>query len=137
VLSGEADMTVATFPSPGGSGGFGVVVRLARWGVRRLTGRTLAAPLSGQRAMRREVWERCGPFAGGYGAETALDIDVLRAGFRLIEFPTTMAHKSEGRTWAGFSHRGRQLLAVGMALLSRWGGGAAATDAKLGGDGES
>lgn len=118
VLRGEADMTVAVLP-PTCGGGFGTVVRVARWGVRRLTGRHLAAPLSGQRALTRAVWEAIGRVAPGYGAEVGLDVDALRAGFRLLEVPTEMAHRAHGRSWAGFRHRGRQLLAVVRTLLAR------------------
>lgn len=119
ILRGEADMTVAVLPPAGGGGGLGTVVRVARWGVERLTGRRLAAPLSGQRALTRAVWERIGRVAPGYGAETGLDVDVLRAGFRLLEVPTEMSHRAHGRSWAGFRHRGRQLLAVIRTLLAR------------------
>jgi glycosyltransferase involved in cell wall biosynthesis len=101
------------------TGGFGLVVGLARWGVRRLTGRTLAAPLSGQRAMRRQVWERVGGPEGGFGAETGFDIDALRAGFRVLEVPTAMAHAATGRDLRGFLHRGRQFVAVARVLVRR------------------
>lgn len=132
VLVGEAEMTIAVFPrgtveAPGGGtespresrAGFGLVVGLARWGVRRLTGRTLAAPLSGQRAMRRQVWERVGGPEGGFGAETGFDIDALRAGFRVLEVPTAMAHAATGRDLRGFLHRGRQFVAVARVLARR------------------
>jgi hypothetical protein len=113
-------MTLAVFPGLRGSGGFGFVARLARWGVQRLTGRRLTAPLSGQRALTRALWERLGRMARGYGAEVGLDVDALRAGFRLLEVPTTMSHKAGGRNLAGFRHRGRQMVAIVGTLLERW-----------------
>jgi len=120
VLAGEADMTIATFPViPGRGGGFGLVVRLARWGIRRATGREMAAPLSGQRALRRAVWERIAGFAPGFGAEVALTIDALHAGFRVVEVPTTMTHRVTGRDWKAVRHRARQFLAVAQALWTR------------------
>jgi glycosyltransferase involved in cell wall biosynthesis len=121
VLAGEADMTIAIFAAAGGTprAGFGWVIGLARWGVRRLTGRTLAAPLSGQRAMRREVWERVGGPEGGFGAEVGFDVDALRAGFRVLEVPTAMAHAATGRDVRGFLHRGRQFVAVARVLGKR------------------
>jgi glycosyltransferase involved in cell wall biosynthesis len=122
VLEGEADMTIALFP-PAAAGspraGFGWVVRLARWGVRRLTGRTLQAPLSGQRAMRRDVWDAVGGPEGGFGAETGFNIDVLRRGFRVLEVPTRMTHAATGRDVRGFVHRGRQFVAVARVLVKR------------------
>ncbi len=117
--AGQADMAVARFQRAARGGGFGLAVGLARWGVRRLTGRELAAPLSGQRAFTREVWERVGRIAPGFGAEVGLDVDVLRAGFRLVEVPTEMRHQATGRDWAGFRHRARQFAAVARTLLNR------------------
>ncbi len=117
VLAGDADMTVARLPRPAGSGGFGLVKGLARFGIKRLGGGFMAeAPLSGQRALDRDAWEAAEPFASGYGAEVALSIRVLRAGLRIVEVPTDMAHAATGRDLAGFAHRGRQFLDVATAL---------------------
>ena len=79
----------------------------------------MADPLSGQRALRREVWERIGGFEPGFGAEVALTIDAIRAGFRVVEVPTTMTHRVTGRDWAAKRHRARQLMAVARALWKR------------------
>jgi len=119
VLSGEADMTVATFPRPAGKAGFGLVKRLARWGIRTLGGRGFAAsaPLSGQRALNRRALAACTPFAFGYGVEVALTVRALRAGLSIVEIPTAMAHAATGRDAAGFAHRGRQFLHVARALV--------------------
>jgi len=120
VLSGEADMAIATFPSmPGKGGGFGLVVRLARWGIYRATGKRMLAPLSGQRALRRSVWERIGRCAPGFGVEVGLTIDALRAGFRVIEVPTNMTHRVTGWEWKSIWHRAKQFWAVVWALWVR------------------
>lgn len=120
VLSGEADMAVAVFPRRGGgNGGFGLTVGLARWGIRRLTGLCPVAPLSGQRALRRPLYDAAGPCAPGFGVEVGLTVDALRAGFRVVEVPVRMDHAVTGRDLAGFCHRGRQFLAVLRALLDR------------------
>lgn len=116
LLSGEAEMTIAGFPAAGRSGGFGVVMRLARWAIRRATGQEISAPLSGQRAMRRELLEAVGGFAAGYGAETGLTLDALRQGYRLQVVPTAMEHRALGRTAAGFAHRGRQLMHIAAVI---------------------
>ena len=121
VLRGECDMTVAAFPRPAGKAGFGLVKGLARLGIRVLgggAGRTFAAmaPLSRQRAMTRACWEQVTPFAFGYGVEVALTVRALRAGMRIVEVTTTMAHDATGRDAAGFKHRGRQFVHVARAL---------------------
>jgi glycosyltransferase involved in cell wall biosynthesis len=118
VLSGDADMAIATFPPAEGKAGFGLVKNLARWGIRRLgDGRFEArAPLSGQRAMARECLSAVRPFSGGYGAEVGLTIRALRAGLRVAEVDTTMAHAATGRDLAGFAHRGKQFVDVAAAL---------------------
>jgi glycosyltransferase involved in cell wall biosynthesis len=83
VVACEADMTIATFPVLPHRGGVGLVVRLARWGIYRLTGRVMQAPLSGQRALRRDMVEATGGFAAGWGVEIALTVAALRAGYRV------------------------------------------------------
>lgn len=122
VMRGEADMTVAAFPRPESKAGLGLVKGLARVGIRVLggaAGRTFpaTAPLSGQRAMTRECWEKVTPFAFGYGVEVALTVRSLRAGLRVVEVTTTMSHDATGRDAAGFAHRGRQFLHVAHALV--------------------
>lgn len=118
VLTGEADLTIATFPEVRNGGGFGLVKGLARRGILLLTGLQLKAPLSGQRVMRREVLEAVTPFARGYGVEVAMTIKAARLGFRITEVATTMSHHVTGRDWAGFRHRGRQFWHVILTLIS-------------------
>jgi glycosyltransferase involved in cell wall biosynthesis len=118
VLAGDAGMVIATFPPTKGKAGFGLVKNLARWGIRALgDGRFEAqAPLSGQRAMTRACLSAIRPFSSGYGAEVGITIHALRAGMRVVEVDTTMAHAATGRDIAGFAHRGRQFVHVAAAL---------------------
>lgn len=119
VLTNEADMTIATFPViPGRGGGMGLVLRLARWGIVRITGKTLQAPLSGQRCLRREVLEAALPLASGFGIETGLNLSALKADFRILEVSTTMDHRVTQNDWRGRLHRARQLRDVAKALLT-------------------
>jgi glycosyltransferase involved in cell wall biosynthesis len=121
VVDGRADMTVATFPRvEGHRGGFGLVMRLARWGLRRAGAPPMGAPLSGQRALSRAAWERIGRLDPGFGLEMGLNLDAARLGLRVVEVPTLMSHRLTGRDLAGWRHRGRQLVAVGMAIARRW-----------------
>lgn len=120
VLLGNADMTMATFPViPGRGGGMGIVVRASRWGIRQVTGQTLRAPLSGQRCLTRAAFEKAKPLARGFGVETALTIDVLRAGGRVREIDTTMDHRVGQNDWQARRHRARQLRDVILALAPR------------------
>lgn len=117
VLSGDADMCIATFPKPDGKAGFGLVKNLARWGIAKMgDGFEAEAPLSGQRALTRECFSAVRPFATGYGVEVALTIRALRAGMRIAEVETTMTHAATGRDLTGFVHRGRQFVHVSLAL---------------------
>ncbi|MDI6637640.1 MAG: hypothetical protein PWR07_1663 [Bacillota bacterium] len=122
VVRGEADMAIARFPRAPrgtGAGGFGIVKATARLGIRCLCGLWMSAPLSGQRAARREVVLGLAPFAGGFGVEVALTIDAARRGYRIVEVDCEMSHRTTGRDLAGFVHRGRQLYWVARALACR------------------
>src|SRR5215218_6072195 len=72
VLAGEADLAIADLPAQPGAGGFGVAMGLARRGMARATGRRMAEPLSGQRAVRWEALPALLPFAPGFGVEVAM-----------------------------------------------------------------
>lgn len=125
VTSNEVDMTIATLPpqrTPGGGHGF--VVRLARNGVKELTGFEPVQPLSGMRCISREAFTSASPLARGWGVEVALTIDVLRAGLRVREVPCDLRHRVSGANWRGQLHRARQYrdvaIALGRRLLRRW-----------------
>lgn len=119
VLADTADMTIAAFPHAGRAGGFGVVKGLASWLIRRLTGATIRNPLSGQRALGREVWE-CWRGSVGYGFEVALTIDALRAKKRVMEIPLPLSHRHMGRSLRGFMHRARQLMHILLTVGRRY-----------------
>jgi glycosyltransferase involved in cell wall biosynthesis len=113
-----ADLAIATFAARVG-GGFGIAVGTARWAIRRATGRTMTAPISGQRAMRPGVLPQLLPFATGFGMETGMTIDALRAGLAVVEVELALEHRATGRTLAGFIHRGRQARDIARAYASR------------------
>lgn len=120
VRAGDADMAIAAFPPPApGTGGWGIVVRLARAGIRATTGRTMTAPLSGQRCLHRAVYDAARPLAPRFGVEVAMTIEALHAGFTVCEVPTQMRHRVTGRDLPGLRHRGRQLLDVAVTLAPR------------------
>lgn len=119
VLAGEADLAIAVFPPATRKGGFGMVKGLARWGIRTLCGLEVREPVSGQRAMTRETFEKVTPLRAGFGVEVAMTIDAARAGMRIVEVETGMSHRQTGRDLAGFVHRGRQFADIARAIASR------------------
>lgn len=118
VVANTADMVIGAFGAVRPAG-FGIVQSIARTGIGLVSGLKVDSPLSGQRALNRRVLQAVPRFASGFGAEVALTIDAVRAGLRVMEVPVAMNHAETGRDWAGFVHRGRQLLHVAAALLPR------------------
>jgi glycosyltransferase involved in cell wall biosynthesis len=118
VEAGDCDIAVAAFARRLG-GGFGLAVRFARWAIERICGLRPRAPLSGQRAMRAEVFQVVVPFARGFGMELGIASDAVRAGYSLKEIELDLEHRVTGRTPRGFVHRGRQLRDLARAYLDR------------------
>jgi glycosyltransferase involved in cell wall biosynthesis len=116
ILEGQADMTIARFPETRRRSGFGLVKGLARKGIKYFTGLDLGSPLSGQRALRRDVLGKVTPLAPGFGVEVELTVKAVRAGLRILEVPVEMDNRDYGRSLQGFCHRGKQFLAVAAAL---------------------
>jgi len=112
VVKGQTDLCIAAFPAPSKKGGFGLVKGTAARAIRKAGGIEVIAPLSGQRAMTREVLQAVTPFEEAYGVELGMSIKALRQGFRLMEVPTTMSHNETGRDLQGFLHRGKQFYDV-------------------------
>jgi glycosyltransferase involved in cell wall biosynthesis len=108
VRDDQLDLAVAAFSQRVG-GGFGLAVGFAHWAIRRRCGLALAAPISGQRALRVSTLARVLPFAHGFGMEIGTTIDAARAGARVGEIELDLHHRATGRTLGGFLHRGRQL----------------------------
>ncbi|MCU1451544.1 MAG: hypothetical protein JWP02_3714 [Acidimicrobiales bacterium] len=118
VLSRDADMTVGLLPAAGRRGGFGLVRDLSGAGTARAVGWRPTSPLSGQRAVRAELLRRL-ELAPRFGLETALNVDAVRAGGRVVEVPVVMEHRHTGRGPAGFAHRAAQGADVARALWPR------------------
>ncbi|WP_377639044.1 glycosyltransferase [Oryzobacter terrae] len=120
VLSGAADMTIATLPAQiTQGGGRGLVVTLSRRGIERLTGFRAVQPLSGMRCLSPRALDAAVPLARGWGVETALTVDVLRAGLTVLEVPCDLQHRVSGRDWRGQVHRAEQYRDVWLALVRR------------------
>jgi hypothetical protein len=112
-------MTIAAFTARVKLGGHGFVVRLSGAGTRRAIGWAPAQPLNGQRCLTRAAFDAAQPIAAGFGAETALTIDLLRRGMRVTEVEVPMAHRATGTDWRAQLHRARQFADVSRALARR------------------
>jgi glycosyltransferase involved in cell wall biosynthesis len=119
VLKGELDMTIAVLPPAQRKGGAGFVLRAAQEGIKQATGFEATAPLSGQRALTRDLMNRIGKIESGFGVEVALTIDALQAGARVGEVPVPFHHRETGRDWRSVLHRAKQWWHVKRALRKR------------------
>lgn len=114
VIKDYAEMTIADMRAPAGhKGGFGAVKKLASYTIEKYTNTIVSAPLSGQRAIRRELLEDIGGFADGYGIETDLTISAILKGYRILEVPISeLNHRLTGRNIQGFRHRAKQFIDI-------------------------
>ena len=96
-------------------GGFGIAKRAARAVIRARTGYDAGEPLSGQRALSPRARAAVFPLAPGFGAETRMTIDAVRAGVGVEEIELDLVHRATGRDLPGFAHRARQLVDLLLA----------------------
>ena len=101
-------LRVARFSERRG-GGFGIAKGVARALIRLRSGFDATEPLSGQRAVSPQARAAVFPLAPGFGAETRMTIDAVRAGCSVEEVELDLGHRGTGRDARGFLHRGRQL----------------------------
>lgn len=116
LLGGRVDMTVASFPRTKRPAGLGLTMALARYGTWALTGLSLTAPLSGQRAFTKKALQTLSPLLPGFGVEVGFNIRAVRRGLRIQEVPLNMEHTVTGWDLRGFRHRARQFWHILLAL---------------------
>ena len=119
VRSGSADATLAIFASRVRKGGFGFVVGTAGAGIERAIGWRPVQPLNGMRCLTRAAFDAVQPLAKGWGVETAMTIDLVRAGLRICEVEVPLSHRATGNDWRAQLHRLHQLVDVLRALAVR------------------
>ena len=110
----HADLSIAVFRTREG-GGFGLAKRAARSLIVARSGFTPREPLSGQRYLTERAREVVFPVAMGFGVETRMTIDAVRAGLTIDEIELELEHRATGQTVRGFTHRGRQLVELVLA----------------------
>ena len=109
LLPTNRGLRIAAFAERQG-GGFGIAKSAARALIRLRSGFEAREPLSGQRALSLRARAAVFPLAPGFGAETRMTIDAVRAGIPVEEVELALGHRATGRDARGFLHRGRQLL---------------------------
>ncbi|WP_099188150.1 glycosyltransferase family 2 protein [Tepidibacter mesophilus] len=119
ILNDECDVTIAKFPPAKKKGGFGFVKKLAKSGVKMLTGEELDSTLSGQRVFKKEVLQHFEEMPFGYGVEVGMTIDILKKGYKINEVLVNMTHNETGRNLKGFVHRGKQFYHINITLLKK------------------
>ena len=118
ILLHQADMVIAAWPGKKkGEGGFGMVLGLAKWGIKALTGYVAVSPLSGQRVVRKKYLSS---LESGFGVEVGMTVDCLRRGGEIKEIPVAMQHRRTRRDLKGFRHRGKQFVDVGRVLTKKF-----------------
>lgn len=98
VVTHEADCAIAVPPAVSPAVGRSLAENMARKGIRRATGWEPQGPLAEQRCLTREVLNAVMPFASGYGLEPAMTIDLLVAGFTVMEVPCAFTHLGSDHT---------------------------------------
>jgi hypothetical protein len=110
----DADLAIAAFAERQG-GGFGIAKRVARALIAARCGYLAREPLSGQRRLSERARATCFPVTAGFGVETRMTIDAVRAGLVVEEVELPLGHRATRRDTRGFAHRGRQLLHLVLA----------------------
>jgi hypothetical protein len=119
ILADDADLVIGVpIERAGRRGGLGMVRSVASKGIGRACGFQTTAPLSGQRAIRGSL-ARSLKLASRFGVETAMTIDAVRSGSRVVEAPIQFDHRHTGRSLSGFVHRAWQGVDIVRALAPR------------------
>jgi len=112
----EGDMIIASIESSQ-KAGLGLVKSLAYWGIRYHTGKKMSTPLSGQRVLKRSMWESLNFQSEGFASEVALTIESIKKGYRVKEIPVMISHRFRGNDYKSLFHRGNQFFSVLKLLL--------------------
>lgn len=112
VAAGEIDMTIGVPDEPISRG---TIASTARRAIHAATGWAPRQPLSGQRCITREAFNVATPLSRGWGVEVGMSIDVLVAGFSVVELPCDIRHRHNDAA----SHNIAQYRDIMMAITSR------------------
>jgi glycosyltransferase involved in cell wall biosynthesis len=122
VTDDRAALAIGVLPSQTAataSDGMRILLSTARRGIADLCGFQARAPLSGQRCLTRRAFELASPLAAGFGLETGMTIDIVRAGLTVVEVDLDIAERASGNDMTEQLHRAKQLRDVTRALTAR------------------
>lgn len=114
LIEDKFEATVAVIPINGG--GLGIVRKLATIGMKYMTDKTMAAPLSGQRAIKRETIFKLLPLQEGFGLEMGLNISLIKGKIRFSEIECNFKHRVTGHDYYGYKHRYKQFIDILRAI---------------------
>lgn len=116
LLTDNLDCVIAKLPLQK-KRGFGLMKHRAQKLIFSKTGKWFEAPLSGQRAMKKQwlpiLLEKD---YVGFGVEMAMTVDLLKAGACVDEVDVSFFHRATGKNFQGFYHRGKQWLDMERTL---------------------
>jgi Glycosyl transferase family 2 len=115
LLESEADVAIAAFSRRVG-GGFGLAKGAARRLIALASGFEAHEPLSGQRRLSARARARLFPLAAGFGVESRMTAEAVRARLDVEEVELDLEHRATTRDVSGFLHRGRQLRDIVLAF---------------------
>lgn len=113
VSSGAVDCAIAR---PAEDQHLGMSARFSAAAIRRATGWECVAPLSEIRCVTRDALNDVMPFANGYGLEPSLTIDLLAAGYSVVELPCAFEHSGADKSLGRFNRKARYI----DVLLALW-----------------
>ena len=93
LLESNADLAIAAFRRRSGDG-LGIAKRAARRLIVARSGLVTREPLSGQRALTPRARAALFPVAAGFGVETRMTIDAVRAGLEIEEVELDLEHRA-------------------------------------------
>lgn len=124
VLDNRNDMCIAKFPESIGGGGLGILKAFSKYAVKKIAGTDFPCPLSGQRAVKKEViLDNRVQIHSGYGIEVGMLIDTLNSGYRVGYIELDLTHRITGKDFKGYTHRLKQLKDVSAVVFKefmRW-----------------
>ncbi|MFW5981608.1 MAG: glycosyltransferase family 2 protein [Halanaerobiaceae bacterium] len=103
----KLDISIAVLPIKGG--GLGIVRKTADLALKCMTKNEMRAPLSGQRAFKKDILEKIYPLQEGFGLEMGFNLLIFKHNLKFVEVECGFKHRVTKSNFSGYMHRGLQL----------------------------